>query len=76
MTACKSKKRTLKESEINAKIDSIVGERLQEINTKAMEDLNNRISIEVKAKTDSIMAAQQHRVNTSRTDSSKIDTAK
>lgn len=74
MSACESKKRSLKESEIHAKIDSIVGERLQEINAKAMEDLNNRISIEVKAKTDSILAARQHGTNITRPDTSKTDT--
>jgi len=58
LLSCADKKAAFKQSEVNAKIDSIVGERLVEINRKAMEDLDNRIAIEVKAKADSILAAR------------------
>ena len=47
------------DSFVHAKVDSIVGERMQEINRKAMEDLDQRMTIEVKAKADSIIAARK-----------------
>jgi hypothetical protein len=45
------------ESQAQAKIDSIYGERKNEVFMQAMEDLDRRISIEVKPKADSIVAA-------------------
>jgi len=45
------------QSEIDAKVDSLVGVKMEEINRQAMEDLDRRMSIEVKAKADSIVQA-------------------
>jgi len=47
------------ETWMHAQIDSIVGTRMEEINTRAMEDLDQRMSIVVKQKTDSIIAARK-----------------
>jgi hypothetical protein len=56
--SCAEKQKTYKESEVNAKIDSIVGERIADLSRKAMTDLEDRIAIDVKVKTDSILAAR------------------
>lgn len=42
---------------INAKVDSIVGEKLDELSEEAQQDLDRRMAIEVKPKADSIVAA-------------------
>ena len=55
--ACKNKEEGFTQSEIDAKVDSLVGLKMEEINRLAMEDLDRRMSIEVKAKADSIVAA-------------------
>lgn len=55
-----SKQKSLTQSAIHAKVDSMVGARMDEINRQAMEDLDHRIAIEVKAKADSIVAARMH----------------
>lgn len=47
------------ESTINAKVDSTVGTKLDELNQQATEDLDRRIAIEVKPKADSIVAAMK-----------------
>jgi len=47
------------DSYVHAKVDSIVGVRMEEINRQAMEDLDQRMSIEVQQKADSILAARQ-----------------
>jgi hypothetical protein len=47
------------DSSVDAKVDSIVGTRMEEINRRAMEDLDQRMTIEVKAKADSIVAARR-----------------
>ena len=46
------------ETSIHARADSIVGTRMQEINQRAMDDLEKRMTIEVKAKADSIVAVR------------------
>ena len=56
--AC-SEKTEHSDSFIDAKVDSIVGTRMEEINRAAMEDLDQRMTIEVKAKADSIIAARR-----------------
>lgn len=56
-SCAKEKEKKMTQSEINAKVDSIVGTRIDELNRQAMEDLDRRKSIEVKAKTDSIVEA-------------------
>jgi len=58
LTSCDKGQNTLSRSEINAKVDSVVALRLQDINNEAMEDLNRREAIEVKPKADSIVAAK------------------
>ncbi|XZF16079.1 hypothetical protein ACTHGU_08065 [Chitinophagaceae bacterium MMS25-I14] len=45
----------MSESEMHAKVDSIVGSKIEEMNRQAMEDLDHRLAIEVKAKADSIV---------------------
>jgi uncharacterized protein YcfL len=59
LVSCGGKQQGIKNSERKAKIDSMVAERMQEVNTQAMEDLDRRMSIEVKAKTDSIVQAKR-----------------
>ena len=44
---------------IQAKADSIVGTKLEELNQQATEDLDRRMAIEVKPKADSIVAAMK-----------------
>ncbi len=57
LSACQEKKQKMSDSEIKAKVDSIVGVRVEEINKQSMDDLDKRMSIEVKTKTDSIVDA-------------------
>ena len=45
------------ENEYNVKVDSLVGEKMNDLFMQAMEDRDRRISIEVKPKADSIVAA-------------------
>lgn len=58
LVSCAEKEHTFKQSEIDAKIDSLVALRIAELNRRAMDDLEDRIAIEVKAKADSILAAR------------------
>lgn len=46
------------EATMQAKVDSTVGTRLEELNQQATEDLDRRMAIEVKPKADSIVAAR------------------
>lgn len=55
--ACKAKKQAITQSRIDAKVDSLVAIKMEEINMQAMEDLDRRMAIEVKAKADSIVQA-------------------
>ena len=48
----------LEEAAVNAKIDSLVGLRMEEATRRAAEDLERRQAIEVKVKADSILAAR------------------
>lgn len=56
--SCQADQNSISESERDAKIDSLVGVRMQEITRQATEDLDRRKAIEIKAKADSIVAAQ------------------
>ncbi len=47
------------ENAIQAKADSIVGTRLEDLNAQATEDLDRRMAIEVKPMADSIIAARK-----------------
>lgn len=47
------------DSFVHSQVDSIVGARMEEVNRKAMEDLDQRMTIEVKQKADSIIAARR-----------------
>ncbi len=47
------------DSYVHSRIDSLVGVRMEEVNRRAMEDLEQRMTIEVKAKADSIVAARR-----------------
>jgi hypothetical protein len=62
LTACQAREKGMKESEREAIIDSIVGMRVEEVNRQAMEDLDRRMSIDVKAKADSIVLSRQNPV--------------
>jgi len=57
-SACSSKRKSFKASAVHAQIDSIVGVKTEELSRQSMEDLDRRISIEVKAKADSIVNAR------------------
>lgn len=59
LAACGDKAATNTAASDQAIIDSMVAQRLDEINTKAMEDLDYRMSIEVKQKADSIVAQRR-----------------
>ena len=54
---CQPQERVLQDIEKEAMIDSLIGLKMEEINRQAMEDLDRRKSIEVKAKADSIVAS-------------------
>lgn len=56
LSACGNKEDVHTAASDQATIDSLVAQRLEEINLKAMEDLDYRLSIEVKQKADSIVA--------------------
>lgn len=64
MAACGSKEHKMTDSERQARVDSMVGTRLEEINRQAMEDRDRRMAIEVKAKADSIVQASMGADNT------------
>lgn len=55
MTSCSQKVNNNDETTIHARADSVVGVRMMETNQQAMEDLEKRMAIEVKAKADSIV---------------------
>lgn len=59
LAACGNKEATNTAAADQATIDSMVAQRLEEVNTKAMEDLDYRMSIEVKQKADSIVAQRR-----------------
>lgn len=56
--ACNNAAPQMDEATIQAKVDSTVGTKLEELNTQAGEDLDRRMAIEVKPKADSIVAAR------------------
>jgi len=58
LASCKDRQRALTETQIKAKVDSLVGIKVQELATQSAEDLDRRMSIEVKAKADSIVQAR------------------
>lgn len=65
ITACSDdKNKQLTESEVHARVDSLVGVKMEELSKQAMEDLDHRMSIEVKAKADSIVAAKTGKIDT------------
>lgn len=49
----------LEEATVNAKVDSLVGLRMEEAARRSAEDLDRRQAIEVKVKTDSILNARR-----------------
>lgn len=57
LASCVSNDPGMSESVRNAKVDSLVAIRIEELSQQAMEDLDRRRSIEVKAKADSIVQA-------------------
>lgn len=71
-SGCGNKEDNNNENSISARADSIVGLRMQEINRQAMDDLEQRIAIEVKAKADSIVAARKNPGKAAKPDSVKL----
>lgn len=57
LSACSHKKEH-KDSQVNSRIDSLVMVRTAEMYQKADEDLDQRMSVEVKPKADSIVRAR------------------
>lgn len=57
MASCGNKETAMTENEKNAKIDSLVGVRTEEVMQQSSEDLDRRMTIEVKQKADSIVEA-------------------
>ncbi len=57
MASCGNKETGMTENEKNAKIDSLVGVRTEEVMQQSSEDLDRRMTIEVKQKADSIVEA-------------------
>ncbi|OJW81158.1 MAG: hypothetical protein BGO69_04470 [Bacteroidetes bacterium 46-16] len=57
----KEKETVLTSKDIQARTDSIVAEKTAEINRQVAEDLDRRMSIEVKAKADSIVQVWQNK---------------
>lgn len=62
--SCETKEKQWSQAEINAKVDSAVNARTADIRWQAMEDLDSRMAIEVKAKADSIV--QSHEIKLTR----------
>lgn len=60
LTSCGARQQALTESELNARVDSLVAERVETLNQHYMEDLEKRMAIEVKVKADSIVAAREN----------------
>jgi polyhydroxyalkanoate synthesis regulator phasin len=59
LASCGANQTTLTENQVQAKVDSLVGVRMEELSRHYMEDLEKRIAIEVKVKADSIVAARE-----------------
>ncbi len=57
LASCQPKEEVIDASRQNAMIDSLIAIKMEELNQQAMDDLDRRKSIEVKAKADSIVAA-------------------
>lgn len=57
-SACSNADNPNTDSSRDARIDSIVGAKKEEINQRAMDDLEKRMATEVKGKADSIVKAR------------------
>lgn len=57
LTACNEPVNEMSENAIQAKVDSLVGEKQLELMNESTADLDRRKSIEVKTKADSIVQA-------------------
>lgn len=66
LAACQPEPEVHDEAWMKARVDSIVGSRMEEINRQAEEDLDQRKSIVVRQKVDSIIAARQAAADTTR----------
>ncbi len=55
--SCNNNSGGMTENEMNARVDSLVGAQMESLQQEAMNDLDRRMAIEVKAKADSIVAA-------------------
>lgn len=64
IASCAPKEQQMSDSERQARVDSLVGTKLEEINRQATEDRDRRMAIEVKAKADSIVQASMGADNT------------
>ena len=59
LAACEQQEKALPQSVINARIDSEVKQKMIDIKKQEMEDLDQRMAIEVKAKADSIIQIRE-----------------
>ena len=65
LCACTAKKSVeLTDVQIKAKADSIVSTKMDDLNKQAKEDLDNRMAIELRAQTDSIIDARTGKTDT------------
>lgn len=55
LTSCAKQEKNLTPQQINQKVDSIVALKEKKLRSQAHEDLNRRMSIEIKPKVDSIL---------------------
>jgi predicted DNA-binding protein (UPF0251 family) len=65
LSACQNKKE-MTGPEVKARVDSLVGLRMKDMNQWAQEDLEQRMTIELRSRTDSIIQARQTPVDTSK----------
>lgn len=59
-----TRKVEMSESMKKATVDSIVGSQMKDIRLQAQEDLDQRMTIELRAKTDSVLQARKKTVDT------------
>lgn len=67
----KDEPKPLTKEEVAQQIDSIVAERVRQVEADAQKELEYRMKIEVKIKADSILHSMQHIQDSTHADSSK-----
>jgi hypothetical protein len=77
ISACGSgKEKALTDNEIKQKVDSLVGVKVEALNRQSMEDLDRRLSIEVKQKADSMVQARMAGIHPDTTQPAANNTTK